>query len=141
MFAILAVTIIIVLLLANRKKPRGRLRLSIVLQTKGADNMLNGNLPQTWSVLITAAFEDPTGKVQPLAGTPAWESSDETIATVAPAADGLSATITGIGPGTAKITVTAEADPVPGKNTLTAEADITVLAPEDTQVVLTLGTP
>jgi uncharacterized protein YejL (UPF0352 family) len=127
----------------NKHKPKPRLRLSIVLPTKGTVtmNIINGSIPATWSAVAAAAFEDAAGVVRPLASTPVWSTSDESVATVIPAADGLTATITGVAPGTAAIRVSAEADPTPGKNTLTGEVDITVINPEDTQVVMTLGEP
>lgn len=42
---------------------------------------------------------------------PVWASSDETVVTVVAAADGLTALLTTVAPGTARVTVTADADP------------------------------
>jgi uncharacterized protein YjdB len=43
-------------------------------------------------------------------GIPEWTSSDEAVATVAAAPDGLTARITGVGPGTAQIRARVDAD-------------------------------
>ena len=43
-------------------------------------------------------------------GAPMWASSDETVLLVIPAIDGLSAVVNTVAPGTARITVSADAD-------------------------------
>ena len=103
--------------------------------------IINGSIPATWSAVAAAQFESADGVVRPLASPPVWTTSDATVATVTPEADGMTATITGVSLGTAAIRVTGEADPTPGKNTLVGEVDVTVVNPEDTQVVMTLGAP
>lgn len=104
-------------------------------------NKIAGTLAALWAVVVTAVFEDASGAPRKVVGTPAWASSDTSIATVTPAADGLSASIVGVAPGTATITVKAEGDPTPGNDTIEGEIDVTVIETEATQVVLTLGTP
>jgi len=42
-------------------------------------------------------------------GVPAWESTNPAVVAVAPAADGMTAVLTPIAPGTVKITMTAQA--------------------------------
>jgi hypothetical protein len=92
-------------------------------------------------VNIAAAFLDAAGVATPIVGVPVWASSDTAIATVSPAADGLSCDVISVAPGTVQITVTAEGDPKPGVDTITGEQDVIVVADEATQVVLTPGTP
>lgn len=92
-------------------------------------------------VNISAAFEDSAGIVVPIVGTPVWATSDATIATIAPSADGSNADVISVAPGTVQITVTAEGDATPGKDTITAEQDVIVVADEATQVILTVSAP
>ena len=136
--------VFIVALLMIKKPNRGRVRFGIMLTTKQGTNTMNkiaGTLAALWAVVVTAVFEDASGAPRKVVGTPAWASSDTSIATVTPAADGLSASIVGVAPGTATITVKAEGDPTPGNDTIEGEIDVTVIETEATQVVLTLGTP
>lgn len=96
---------------------------------------------------IKAQFADPDGAPLPvsdLASPPVWSSSDPTIATVIPSADGSNANVipaTPSKPGTVQIVITAEGDPTPGKDTITGEQDVIVQSDEATQVALTPGTP
>lgn len=128
----------------QKTKHRGRVRFGIVLTATQGTNTMNkiaATLAALWAVAVTAVFEDASGTPRKVVGTPAWDSSDTSIATVTPATDGLSASIVGVAPGTATITVTAEGDPTPGNDTITGEIDVTIVETEATQVVLTLGTP
>lgn len=78
-------------------------------------------------------------------GVPVWASSDETVITVVAAADGMSAVIDTVAPGTARVTVTADADLGAGVETLTGVSDdINVtLGPlsKASLVTLALGAP
>ena len=95
------------------------------------------------SVVLSAA--DASGNARQLFGVPVWASSDETILTVAAAADGMSAVVQTVAPGTARISVTAEADPTPGVNTLTGVSNDVVVSlgrsSEASVLTLNLGTP
>lgn len=139
---IVIVCAVVMLMKRGNKKHRRRFLFGIVLPTKGQATMnISGTIPATWSDVATASFEDAGGTVRLLASTPVWSTSDATVATVTPAADGLTATILGVAAGTCTVTVTAEGDPTPGKDTITGTIAVTVTSPEATQVVLTLGTP
>lgn len=74
-----------------------------------------------------------------------WASSDETVVKVAAAADGMSAVIDTVAPGTARVTVTADADVGAGTTTLTGVTeDINVTLGPSSQaslMTLTLGAP
>lgn len=61
---------------------------------------------------------DSKGRPASVDGVPVWASSDETVLSVAAAADGMSATITTVGIGTARLSVTADADLGEGVSTL-----------------------
>ena len=64
-------------------------------------------------------------------GVPVWASSDETVLLVTPAVDGMSAVVDTVAPGTARITVTADADLGAGVKTLTGVSE---------DIVVELGT-
>ncbi len=59
---------------------------------------------------VRAKFVDANGRPVEVDGIPVWTSSNETIATIVPAADGKSAVIRSGAPGTATINVTADAN-------------------------------
>ena len=139
---ILAIILLVFWPSKAKQKPRSRAIIRIVLRI-GDKKMtpISGQIASTQKVQVTANFTDALGMERPLASTPVWKSSDTTIATVTADPTGLTAEIVAVAPGTAMVTVTAEGDPTAGKDTIDGEVDITVVAPEDTQVTLTLGTP
>lgn len=62
------------------------------------------------AIPATLAITNAAGAPAPVDGVPVWASSDETVLTVAAAADGLSALVSSVAPGTARVTVSADAD-------------------------------
>lgn len=104
-------------------------------------------MSQTISVVeqVTATLQgaDAKGNPAPLVGVPAWSSSDPTIVTVSPAADGMTAVCTAAGKlGTVTITVTAtpkQADGSAGA-LITGRTSLTVAGAQATQLILTFGT-
>jgi len=64
-------------------------------------------------------------------GVPVWASSDETVLLVTPSVDGMSAMIDTVAPGTARITVSADADLGEGVVPLTGVTE---------DIIVTLGT-
>jgi hypothetical protein len=79
-------------------------------------------------VLLTIEPVDKKGKPAPVDGVPVWASSDETVITLVPAADGLSAIATGVVPGAARVVVTADADMGSGVTPLSGSLDFNVTA-------------
>ena len=76
---------------------------------------------------VALVITDADGDAAPVDGVPVWASSDETVLSVTPAADGMSADISTVAPGTARITVSADADMGSGVQTITgATEDINV---------------
>src|SRR4051794_31467381 len=68
-------------------------------------------ITDTQTDTLTLAPKDRRGNPASLDGTPTWTSSDPGVLTVTPAADGMSAEISAVGPlGSATVTVTADAD-------------------------------
>jgi hypothetical protein len=80
----------------------------------------------------------------PVQGVPAWATSDATVLTVAPAADGMSFVATTVAVGTARLTVTADADLGTGVSTITGVSEDVVVTQNPNTVastfVITFGT-
>lgn len=94
---------------------------------------------------VTLVITNSKGQPAPVDGIPVWASSDSTVLAVTPAADGMSAVVDTVAPGTARVTVTADADLGPGVTTLTGVSDdvVVTLGPSSQASIMTLnlGTP
>ncbi len=92
-------------------------------------------------VAVTLAEKDAAGNVVPsdFPAPPTWASSDDTVVTVSPSADGSNADVATTGKlGTATITVngtTADGRPIVGRG------DVTVTTSAPATIELTFGTP
>lgn len=62
------------------------------------------------SIPASLTITDSQGRPAEVDGIPVWASSDETVLTVQAEADGMDATIVTVAPGTARVTVHADAD-------------------------------
>jgi len=98
------------------------------------------------SVTLSIAAEDARGNPAVLGDVPVWAVSDATLATVTPAADGMSCVVAAVGPlGTPQVTVTAHgalADGTPDlADTITGSVDFTIVSSEATQFVVTASAP
>lgn len=83
---------------------------------------------------------DKRGNPAPLDGAPSWESSDPAKVAIEPAADGMSATISAVGPlGTAQVIVSADARLGPDTKTITGTLDVEVTASEAATIEITPG--
>lgn len=97
---------------------------AILYRTKGHAHMGEITVPDDETTLrSTLAALDAEGHPTTFTGTPTYSSSDETVATVTPSDDGLTATYEIGAPGDAVITVdTGETDddgnPIVGKGTI-----------------------
>lgn len=93
------------------------------------------------SLGITNSHGDPA----PVDGVPHWASSDETVLAVTPSADGMSAMVDTVAPGTARVSVTADADLGAGTKTITGVSeDVNVTMGPSFQAsnfVFTFGAP
>ena len=91
------------------------------------------------------AISDSRGRPVRVDGSPVWASSDETVLSVTASADGMSAVIDTVAAGTARITVSADADLGAGIVAITGvseDVNVTVgSGSAATTVVLNLGTP
>lgn len=85
---------------------------------------------------------DAKGNPAKVDGPPVWSTSDETIATVMAAEDGLSATVLANGPlGTVQVTVKADADLGAGVAELVGILEIEVVASAAVALQVSAGTP
>jgi uncharacterized protein YjdB len=99
-------------------------------------------LTDTQKVSCTIAPLNAKGNPAPVDGVPEWSSSNPSVATVTPAADGLSAVVTAVGIGVAQISVVADADMDAGETReLTGTLDIDVRASEAVTLSITAGAP
>lgn len=101
-----------------------------------ADITTDDNFPNV-TLSITNARGDPA----PVEGVPVWASSDETVVRVTAAADGMSAVVDTVAAGTARVTVSADADLGAGTTTLVGVSeDINVtVGPNSVASVMTLS--
>jgi hypothetical protein len=105
--------------------------------------MADANTSQVFNptIVITNAAGNPA-QVQ---GAPVWATSDATVLAVTAAADGMSASAPCVAQGTARLTVTADADLGAGVVTITGVSeDINVTtdpAQQASVITFSLGTP
>lgn len=92
-------------------------------------------------VQLTIAITDKKGKPAAVDGVPAWASSDETVITVTPAADGMGAQVDAVAPGQGRVVVTADADLGSGVTPITGTLDFNVTAGGAINIAITAGTP
>jgi hypothetical protein len=93
------------------------------------------------SVSGTLKPESSPGVPAPVDGIPEWTSSNPSIASVEPSADGLSARVTYVGAGTSQIGATVDADMTTGTRALNVIDDVICAVQEATTVGIEWGTP
>lgn len=126
----------------HRPKPRARVgvRLGGFVVNFQGDFMFT--LPDDKSVGVTISYVDAKGNPAKVEGVPVWSSSDPAVLAVVAAEDGMSATVTPVGPlGTAQIKVEADADLGEGVAPLITLGDVEVVAGTAVSGVLTFGSP
>jgi hypothetical protein len=92
---------------------------------------------------VTLKITDAQGRDAVVDGVPVWASSDETVLSVMAEADGMTATISSVAAGMARVSVSADAKIGAGVKPITgATEDITVTAgSEAANLTLTLPAP
>lgn len=89
---------------------------------------------------VTLGFTDAQNNPATVQGVPVWTNSNDTIISMVPAADGLSAVIGGIqGTGTGQITVTADADLGDGVTDIIGILDVEIISGQATVITLNTG--
>lgn len=105
--------------------------------TQGATQITMTNSQQATATIKPV---DKKGQPAPVDGVPVWASSDETIITVTPSTDGMSAVVAAVGPlGAAKVSVTADADLGPGTSAIFGSLDVTITQGQAVGFTITLG--
>ena len=102
------------------------------------------DLTATQQVTASLVFKDRKGNVvanPEMDGVPAWTTSDETVATVVPSADGLSALIVAGAPGSGRVVAQVDVDLGEGQNLLIGTLDVNVTPGAASVVALEAGTP
>lgn len=98
-----------------------------------------------WFPNVQLTITDDAGNAATVDGIPVWASSDETVIVATASADGMTATINTVAAGTARATVSADADMGAGTQTLvgfTEDIVVTLAAgPQASVMTLNLGTP
>lgn len=93
-------------------------------------------------VTLSVAFVTAKGNPATVDGPPVWTVSNDTVLSVVPSADGLSADVVSVGPlGASQVSVTADADLGAGVTALIGTLDVTVVASEAASIVISAGTP
>jgi hypothetical protein len=92
---------------------------------------------------VVLSITDSRGRPAPVDGVPVWASSDETVLTVTASVDGMSAVVDSVAPGTARVTVSADADMGAGVVSITGVSeDVNVTNGSVASVMtLNLGAP
>lgn len=98
-------------------------------------------LPDDKTMPATVSYQDAKGNAASVEGAPVWASANESVATVLPAADGLSAVISPVGLGSTDITVTADADLGAGVVNIISTGTVEVVAGQAVTGVIEFGTP
>jgi hypothetical protein len=103
------------------------------------DNMF---LKVTQALPLAVAFTDAKGNPAKVEGAPAWAVTDASLASLVVAEDGMSATLTPMGPlGLCKVQVTADADLGAGVVNILGEMDIETIAGDAVAVNISAGEP
>jgi len=106
--------------------------------------MANATTDQNFPNVVLSILDNHVPpRPAPVDGVPVWGSSDDTVLRVTPSADGMSAVVDTVAPGTARISVSADADTGAGVVPLTGVSeDIVVTSGNVASVMaLDLGAP
>jgi hypothetical protein len=99
-------------------------------------------ITDTQEVGLSISPVDKKGHPAKVDGPPVWTSSDDSIATVSAAEDGLSAVVSAnVNLGKAQINVSADADLGEGQTSITGTLEIEVVAGEAVSLAINAGTP
>lgn len=99
--------------------------------------MANATTDQNYPSAVLS-IKDDKGRAAKVDGVPVWASSDETVLTAVAAADGMSGVVNTVAPGTARITVSADADLGAGVIPITGVSEDVIVTPGSVASVMTL---
>ena len=107
------------------------------LYLKGITDMV---LPEGKQAVLTVnPKNEVTNKPARVDGTPVWTNSDDSVASLTPANDGLSAVLAFKGEGATAVQVEIDADLGPGVRSLIGSLDVTAVGGEATVVEIGVG--
>ena len=99
-------------------------------------------LTDSQKVKLTIAPVNSAGNPAPIDGVPEWSVSDSTLLDIVVDTDGMSATVSAVGPlGSVQVNVSADADLGAGVSTITGVLDIEVTASQATSLGIAAGVP
>ena len=108
-------------------------------QTKGEDML---TLTDIQKCALTVAFQTAAGNPAKVDGVPEWSVSDGALLALEVAEDGMSATVTAVGPlGIGQVLLKADADLGEGVKEITGLLDVEVIASEATVAIVAAGAP
>jgi hypothetical protein len=88
---------------------------------------------------VALVITDTKGRPAKVDGAPVWASSDETVLTVTPSSDGMSAVVDTVAAGTARVTVSADADLGTGVASITGVSEDVNVTTGPSSVATTLA--
>lgn len=127
----------------DRLTPADAVRVEFYVYIEGEKRKVSKMfLKNSQSLPLFVAFVDAKGAPAVVDGFPAWAVSDESLATLIVAADGLSAVVMPVGPvGMFKVQVKADADMSGEVKEILGELDIEVIGGEAVAVNISAGAP
>ncbi len=115
------------ILVVVKPLPAAKIVFNINLEGQLYEGVTQFTMTNSQQLTATIQPVDKKGQPAPVDGIPVWASSDETIVTVVPADDGLSAVVAAVGPlGSAKVSVTADADLSGAVTAIFGTLDVTI---------------
>lgn len=100
------------------------------------------DLTDTQEVLVSVDLKTKRGNPAKVDGVPEWSTDNTEVLALTPAADGLSCTVSAVGPlGTANVTLKADADLGAGVTPIFGVLEVNVTAGQATVVTLKPGAP
>jgi hypothetical protein len=99
-------------------------------------------LTDSQQVLLSVAFTDKKGNPAPVDGAPTWLVDNPNVLALQPAADGMSCLVLAVGPlGSARVSLTADADMGAGTVDVAGVFDVDVIAGAASVAVISAGAP
>lgn len=99
-------------------------------------------LTDTQKAMLAITIVDAKGNPAVVDGAPEWSTSDASVLSVQPAADGMSAIVRASGGlGSAQVSVTADADTGAGIEPIAGTLDVEVIAGKAVAVSISAGAP
>lgn len=130
------------ILVAIEPLPATRLVFTVEKEGEITEGVTSMTMTNSQKVHVTIQPVDRQNNPATVDGVPVWASSDETIITVTPIASGMEADVVAVGPlGTAKVSVSADADLGAGVTTIFGSLEVIITQGQAVGINITTGTP